>query len=59
MKSTRESRSEELTIGQFSESLDQWGKSELGLSNSELNIKEAKERILKAYQDYLDLVLDN
>ena len=54
MKSTREDQSKELTLKQFSESLNQWGKDELGLSNSELNIKEAKERILEAYQDYLD-----
>ena len=54
MKSTREFRLEELTIEQFSESLDQWAGSELGSGNSSPNIEEAKRRILEAYRGYLD-----
>lgn len=55
MKSTREFRSEELNMDQFSESLNQWGKDELEIdeTNSE-NITKAKEKILEAYQGYLD-----
>ena len=61
MKSTRGLQSEELTMDQFSESLNQWAKSELSSGNSLPNIieakekiLEAKEKILEAYQGYLD-----
>ena len=54
MRLGKESNVKELTINQFSESLEQWAKSELSSGNSLPNIEEAKRRILEAYQGYLD-----